>query len=254
MDRISKMAMDIHRSHLERRLLDADRQALLDLSEAYAVQQMLTALRITQGAAIIGWKLGYTSEAMRKQMHVERPNFGPLLDSMLITDGLVPDSFVHPRVEPEIAVVVGPDLQVVQARAALEVVDSVWKDYRFSVELNTADGSSAAGVVLGPALPLTALDALSVTLIHNGAVVGQATGAAAMGHPLHAVDWLVESLAAVGDGLRPGQVIITGGLTAAVPIAAGDVVEATFGSAERVYLRGPHRAGSSAFRGQAEGG
>jgi 2-keto-4-pentenoate hydratase len=241
MDRISKMATEIHHSHRERRLLNADVQESLDLSEAYAVQQALTALRISEGAAIMGWKLGYTSEAMRRQMHVEQPNFGPLLDSMLITDGSVPDSFVHPRVEPEIAVVVGPDLQVVQALAALEVVDSVWQGYRFSVELNTADGSSAAGVVLGTALPLTAMDELAVTFTRNGALVGQATGAAAMGHPLRAVDWLVESLAAVGDRLRPGQVIITGGLTAAVPITSGDVVEATFGSTERVCLRGPSR-------------
>ena len=77
-----------------------------------------------------------------------RADDGPLLDSMLITDGRIPARLVQPRVEPEIAVVLGPDRRPAAVHAALEVVDSVWCDYRFTLELNTADGSSAAGVAL----------------------------------------------------------------------------------------------------------
>ena len=181
------MAATIDAAHRARRLLDAATQASLDLPTAYAVQRRLTALRTGRGAARIGYKLGYTSQAMRDQMRVDEPNHGPLLDSMLISDGRVPATLIHPRVEPEIALVVGTDLRPVAARAALEVVDSIWRDYRFSLELNTADGSSAAGVVLGPQLALDALDNVPVRLIRNRDTVAEGTGAAAMGDPLAGV-------------------------------------------------------------------
>jgi 2-keto-4-pentenoate hydratase len=241
-DGILELAEMIDAAHRERRLLDAASHAPLDLPTAYAVQRRLTALRIGRGAVRIGYKLGYTSEAMREQMRVDQPNHGPLLDCMLITDGRVPVTLIHPRVEPEIALVVGIDLRPVAAHAALEVVDSIWWDYRFSLELNTADGSSAAGVVLGPQLALDALDTVSVRLIRNRDVVAEGTGAAAMGHPLLALGWLQRTLAAERVGLRPGDVVITGGLTVAVPIEQGDVVVADFGDgAATVAL---HRPGS----------
>jgi 2-keto-4-pentenoate hydratase len=233
----SELAAQIDDAHRERRLLDATRQPPLDLGEAYAVQRALTALRTRRGARPVGWKLGYTSAAMREQMGVASPNYGPLLDTMLITDGRVPDALVHPRVEPEIAVVLGADLRPGEARAALEVVDSVWRDYRFTLELNTADGSSAAAVALGPTLGPDGLDVVAVRMLRNGQEVGASTGAAAMGHPLRALDWLVSTLAADGELLRPGDVVITGGLTAAVPVEPGDVVEAVFGDDVVLRLR-----------------
>lgn len=223
-----QLAALIDAAHRERRLLDAVRQPPLQLREAYAVQQALTALRTGRGARPVGWKLGYTSAAMREQMGVASPNYGPLLDTMLITDGRIPEALVHPRAEPEIAVVLGADLRPTQVLAALEVVDSVWRDYQFTLELNTADGSSAAAVALGPPLPPDGLDAVPVRLLRNGEEVGAATGAAAMGHPLRALDWLASALAADGQPLRPRDVVITGGLTAAVPVEPGDVVEAVF--------------------------
>ena len=237
MDRVCELAVEIDTAHRERRLLDATGRPPLDLDTAYAVQRELTALRSGRGARPIGWKLGYTSAAMRRQMRVDRPNFGPLLDTMLITDERVPDTLVHPRVEPEVALVLGAEMRPAEARAALEVVDSVWRGYRFSVELNTADGSSAAGVVLGPPLPLEGLDALPVHLLRNGEVVGTATGAAAMGDPLRALDWLATALATQGAKLRPGDLVLTGGLTAAVPVEPGDTVAAVFGGAATVRLR-----------------
>ena len=229
MDRIRELAAAIDLAHRERRLLDAAEQPPLDLRTAYAVQRELTGLRTARGAHRIGVKLGYTSQAMREQMGVDEPNHGPLLDTMRITDGRVPDTAVQPRIEPEIALVLGADLTPVAAHAALEVVDSVWRDYRFTLELNTADGSSAAGVALGPALPLDALATLPVRLVRNGVSVAEGTGAAAMGDPLRAMDWLRRTLSDEPGALRPGDVVITGGLTAAVPVELGDVVEAVFG-------------------------
>lgn len=235
---IRELAEAIDSAHRERRLLDAATQPPLDLATAYAVQRDLTGLRVARGAHRIGVKLGYTSRAMREQMGIDQPNHGPLLSTMRVTDGRVPAALVQPRVEPEIVLVLGPDLRPVAAHAALEIVDSVWRDYRFTLELNTADGSSAAGVAIGPPLPLDALDEMPVRLQGNGVTLAEGTGAATMGHPLHALDWLQRTLAAQRATLRPGDIVMTGGLTAAVPVGPGDVVDAVFGSDTVVRLRG----------------
>jgi 2-keto-4-pentenoate hydratase len=230
------LAAEIDAAHLDRRLLDAGGHDL-DLAAAYAVQRALTARRTARGARRIGWKLGYTSAAMRAQMGVDAPNVGPLLDTMLLPDGgRVPASLVQPRVEPEIALRVGPDGAPDAAFAALEVVDSVWRDYRFTLETNTADGSSAAGVVLGPRLDLDGLDAVRVELVHDDRPAGTALGAAAMGHPLAALEWLVAELGRHGLALQAGDVVLTGGLTAAVPLAVGDGVRASFGGTHTVAI------------------
>ncbi|GAA4746527.1 2-keto-4-pentenoate hydratase [Actinomycetospora chibensis] len=216
---------DAHRSG---ELLDAPSPDELDLPTAYAVQRALTGLREGRGARRIGWKLGYTSPVMRAQMGVDSPNLGPLLDSMVIPPGTaVPPDLLHPRVEPEIGIVVGADGRPAAARAVLEVVDSVWRGYRFTLATNTADGSSAAGVVVGDAVEGD-LASLTVELWRNGALEETGRGDAAMGHPHAAVAWLEHELAGHGEALREGDLVITGGLTRAVPLERGDVVEARF--------------------------
>lgn len=215
----------------------------LGLDDAYAVQREVTALRLARGERLAGWKLGYTSLAMRAQMGIDAPNLGPLTDAMLLTDGgRVPAAALQPRVEPEIALRLARPLapgctvdDVLDAcegaYAALEVVDSVWAGYRFRLEDNTADGSSAGWVVLGDRLPLTDLPGTAVRLLVDGEVVAEATGAAAGGHPASGVAWLATQAPRwYGHGPAAGDVVITGGLTAAVPLAPGAVVSAEFGA------------------------
>ncbi len=216
------------------------------LDDAYTVQREVTALRLARGERVVGWKLGYTSLAMRAQMGIDQPNLGPLTDTMLLTQpgssghGVVPPSALQPRVEPEIAlrlarpVPAGSGVDEVLAAcdgafAALEVVDSVWAGYRFRIEDNTADGSSAAWVVLGPALPLDDLPAIAVRLLVDGEEVATSTGAAASGHPAAGVGWLAGQVGPrTGLALAAGDVVITGGLTAAHVLAPGSVVAAEF--------------------------
>lgn len=220
----------------------------LELADAYRVQDAVTARRLATGQRRVGFKLGYTSAAMREQMGVDTMNYGPLTDAMLLASGdSVGDAVLQPRVEPEIALVLTADLpadvsrvailDVAEARACLEVVDSVWTDYRFRVEDNTADGSSASGAVLGPQLDAPDLAAVDVALVRNGEEVGRTTGAAAAGHPAEGVAWLVRQLAARGDALRAGEVVITGGLCRAVPLEPGDTITATFDGAVTVAVR-----------------
>jgi 2-keto-4-pentenoate hydratase len=209
----------------------------LSLERAYAIQQCGTKRRLADGQRIIGWKLGYTSLAMRKQMAVTAPNFGPLFNTMVVRDyDDVGNRFTQPKVEPEIAVVMGRDIAdpsqvrgaVVGAYACLEIVDSVFTDYTFTLADNTADGSSAAGVVCGLDLRTIDLASIEVELIRNGETVATANGAAASDDPLSGVEWLAEQLLARGERLHIGDFVITGGLTAACDLAPGTTVEGRF--------------------------
>ena len=212
----------------------------LSLAEAYEIQREVTALRYARGERRVGWKLGYTSLAMREQMGIDEPNYGPLTDAMLLPSGAVlPDGGLQPRVEPEIGLrfarslsgVISVDEVLAACEggyACLEVVDSVWTDYRFTLEDNTADGSSAAWVVVGPRLPLDDLPSIAVDLARNGEVVASATGAAASGHPAEGVVWLAAQLALDGRAIEADDLVITGGLTAAYPLEPGDEIAAAF--------------------------
>jgi 2-keto-4-pentenoate hydratase len=213
----------------------------LSLADAYRVQDQMTALRLASGERVTGWKLGYTSAVMRAQMGVSSPNFGPLTDVMVLdSPAVLPSGALQPRVEPEIGLRLGRRLSAPfsvdsvldacdAALACLEVVDSVWSGYRFKLEDNTADGSSAAWVAVGPSLPLDDLAALPVTLSVDGEAVESGTGAAASGHPAAGVAWLAEQLAARGRWLEPGDLVITGGLTSAPSLEPGHRISASFG-------------------------
>lgn len=226
----------------ERRTLDpisAGRTAFT-LDDAYRIQAELTRRRLERGESRIGWKLGYTSQAMRHQMGVDTANFGPLTDAMLVASGDdVAGRFTQPRVEPEVALRFARDVEpgadrvavldaVGSAHAALEIVDSVWTDYRFRIEDNTADGSSAAGVVIGAEIDLQRIADVEVRLLLDGTPVGHGWGRDASGHPADGVVWLVEELAARGERLVAGSIVITGGLTAAAALAPGSEICGAF--------------------------
>ena len=229
----------------------------LPLADAYRVQDQVTAARLARGERRAGWKLGYTSAVMREQMGVASPNFGPLTDAMLLdSPAVLPSGALQPRIEPEIGLRLGRRLTAPcsvddvlgacdAALACLEVVDSVWAGYQFTLEDNTADGSSAAWAIVGPALPLDDLAALDVALLVDGDVVERGTGAAASGHPAAGVVWLAEQLAEPGLALEAGDLVITGGLTRAWPLEPGHRVSASFGDGRwgvevrRAGLAGP---------------
>lgn len=242
-------------AHRERRTLDSSEVDLDDLATAYAVQRALTAIRLGRGDAVVGWKLGYTTAAMREQMGIDAPNHGPLLASMRIDD-VLPATLTQPRVEPEIALVLARDPGAgataedvlaccAGARLALEVVDSAWTAYRFTLEHNTADGSSAAGFVLGEDLPLAA-GTVAVALHvdsqpgDGGPSRAEEDGLGSMLDAASGVAWLAGQLAADGLALRPGDVVLTGGLTRALRVPPGSRVLATAsgtGVAASVSLR-----------------
>ena len=248
---VGAVAGALRRARQEGRTFDVplSEELSLSLADAYRVQDRVTALRLADGERRAGWKLGYTSAVMRAQMGVAAPNFGPLTDAMLLSSpALLPSGALQPRVEPEIGLRLGRELTVPcsvegalaacdTALACLEIVDSVWSGYRFTLEDNTADGSSAAWVAVGPSLPLEDLASLPVELSVDGEVVERGTGAAASGHPAAGLVWLAGELAARGRALEPGDLVITGGLTSARPLEAGHRVSASFGRRWSVGVR-----------------
>ena len=209
------------------------------LDAAYEVQRMAR----LQAGSLAGWKLGVTSRAKQAQVGMHEPVRGYLAadDALDLGEPLIVAQHIQPRVEPEIVFIMGADLSgpsvassaVLAATASVavgfEVLDSRYTDYKFTMPDVVADNTSASRYLVGSAVPAAGLDLrlLGVVLEYNGEVVATAAGAAALGHPAAAVAWLVRSLASENEGLRAGDIVLSGGLTAAVPVRAGDVVTAT---------------------------
>ncbi len=214
-----------------------------DAATAYDLQALVVADRIAQGHQVVGAKLGLTSEAKQKQMNVSEPLYGWLTDDMRIEPGeaLVVDRFIQPRVEAEIAFLIGYDLEgsdigaadVLAATAAvmpaIDVLDSRYAGYSFTLPDVIADNSSSAGYITGSSIVDPAgidLRLLGVVLEVNGIVVATAAGAAVLGHPASSVAWLVRALARRGEGLSAGMTVLSGACTAAFAVNPGDTVVA----------------------------
>jgi 2-keto-4-pentenoate hydratase len=213
--------------------------------DAYAVQLAQVEQWVADGAKMKGHKLGLTSAAMQRQLGVDQPDYGHLLDRMFLMqhEPIQPGRFLQPRVEPEIAFVLrkplaGPGLTVAEAIAAvdfvlpaLEIIDSRIDDWKITLADTIADNASSGGVVLGdrPA-QLAAVDlSLAGCLFRRDAeIVGTGAGGAVLGSPVNALVWLANALAAQGVGLEAGQVVLSGSVTEAVPARAGSVFTAIF--------------------------
>jgi 2-oxo-3-hexenedioate decarboxylase len=235
------------------RLTDAYPGLMLD--DAYRIQVATCARRIEGGERLIGAKLGLTSRAKQEQMAVDEPVYGRLLSGGLqpAADPVVVAELIHPRVEPEIVFVMGDGLRGPGVTAAdvlaatravccgLEIIDSRYADFSFTAADVVADNTSAARIVLGPTMVDPAgldLALVGVLLEVDGSIVATAAGAATMGHPAEAVAMLANWLGTRGEAILPGWIIFSGGLTAAVPLAAGSTVTATFGHLGTVSTRG----------------
>jgi 2-oxo-3-hexenedioate decarboxylase len=211
----------------------------LDLAGGYAVQRVLR----NEAGPLVGWKLGVTSRAKQAQVGVNAPVFGFLAgkNALDLGEPLDTSQLIQPRCEPEIVFVLGRDLagphvtasDVISASSGvavgIEVLDSRFRNYRFTMADVVADNTSAGRFVVGTPVPPAGIDLrlVGVVLEKNGEVVSTASGAASLGHPAAAVAWMVRTMAADGEGLRAGDVVLSGGLTAAVPVAPGDVVVAS---------------------------
>ncbi len=238
-----------------------DRFPELDIDDAYAIQVGQIRQWEANGARIKGHKVGLSSAVMQRQMGVDQPDFGHLTDSMFFLESQPIDSasFVSPRVEQEMAFVLGkplagPGVTVAEAVAAvdfvtpaIEIIDSRIRDWKIKIVDTIADNASSGGVVLGStAVPLERIDARLIggTLHRNGELVGTGAGGAVLGSPLNALVWLANTLGPRGVVLEAGHVVLPGSITAAIPVSAGDVVTATFAELGSVTARFSKHAGA----------
>lgn len=200
----------------------------LSLEAAYDVQRRLVARLVTAEAAVVGLKLGFTSEAKARQMGVDEPIAGVLTAPMALPhDGhAAADRFVQPRIEPELAFQIDTASgEILGVAAGLEVIDSRYVDFDFGPADVVADNASAAGFVVGPwADPtpelLASLADAAATFSEDGAVLTRSSTAEILGDPLGAV----EVARRLADRLAPlpgVAVLLAGAFAAAVPFRPG---------------------------------
>ena len=227
-------------------------QVALDIEQAYDVQDTTLELLDPGGTRRVA-KLGLTSRAKQQQMAVDEPLYGWFVSGSAVEPGITLEaaSLIQPRVEPEIAFLTGTELgghhvttpEVLAATAgvmpALDVLDSRFAGYRFTLPDVVADDGSAARYVVGDPVPLgdRSLPLLGCVFERNGELVDTAAGASVLGHPAAAVAWFVRKLAERGRSLPAGSIVLAGSLTAAIPVEAGDVVRASIGQLGHVELQ-----------------
>ena len=237
---IEQLAEELDTAAIERRSITkiTDRQALT-MPEAYDVQWALRARRLKTGATLSGLKMGLTSRAKMKQMKVESPIYGYLLDEyQAAADAEMSIAkLIHPRIEPEIALMTarelaGPGCTIAQALAAIdfvvpafEVIDSRYTDFKFDLPSVVADNASSARYIVGgSARSAKGLDlrTMGVVVDRNGEGVSFGAGAAVLGHPAWSLAMLANLLAERGESVPAGTFVMTGGITEAIAIKPGD--------------------------------
>ena len=218
----------------------------ITVDEAYRIQLRIMEMKKSSGQVVAGKKIGLTSLAMQTMLGVKEPDYGHILNGMVVMEGekIPMAELIAPRIEGEIAFALKEDLrgpgvtltEVIRCTEgvipALEIIDSRVREWKIKLPDTVADNASSARIVLGGVLTSPAsidLRTVGMVMEKNGEVLGTAAGSAVLGHPANAVAWLANKLAAYGIPLRKGEVILSGALTAAAPVAAGDFFRADFG-------------------------
>jgi 2-oxo-3-hexenedioate decarboxylase len=227
----------------------------IPVETAYAAQKAFVQSKLDAGETFVGWKLGLTSRNKQQAMGLDAPLYGRVTSGMLSGYGepVRLDRFIHPRVECEIAFLLARDVEapatitsVLAATevvfAAVDVLDSRYESFKFTLSDVVADNASAGAFYLGPIArrpdELEDLRLLGAVVRVDGDVAMTAAGAAVMGHPAASVAWLANQLRAEGEKLRAGQIVFSGGVTAPVPVVADRSVTFEFDQLGAIEIHG----------------
>jgi 2-keto-4-pentenoate hydratase len=216
-----------------------------DVDAAYQVQEVNTRHWVASGRRLVGRKIGLTSAAVQRQLGVDQPDFGMLFADMAVDSGAVvaAGSLLQPRVEAEVAFVLGHDLDAAEptladllravdyALPAIEIVDSRIAGWDIGIVDTVADNASSGQFVLGTTPrrlddPAIDLRLAGMVMERHGEPVVFGAGAACLGHPLHALRWLAATMVRAGRPLAAGDVVLSGALGPMLPAAPGDRFEA----------------------------
>lgn len=231
-----------------------DTYPTIEFADAYEIQKLQIDQRLADGATVKGHKVGLTSAAMQKQLGVAQPDFGHLLDDMFYLEHMpIPmDIWLQPRIEPEVAFVLGrplkgPGVTVADAiRAvdfvlpAIELIDSRIKDWKIGIIDTISDNASSGGLVLGGRpTKLTDVDLrlIGCTLYKNGQIIGTGANGAVLGNPINSLVWLANTVGPQGVTLEPGHVVLPGSVTRMMTVSPGDTFVANWGALGSVTAR-----------------
>ncbi|PGZ97519.1 4-oxalocrotonate decarboxylase [Bacillus pseudomycoides] len=235
--------------HAEREVREVvkvtDQYPELTVADAYVLQKKLVHRKIVEGSKRVGVKLGLTSKAKQQMMGINEAIYGYLVSDMLALEWepVKYDQFIHPKVEPEIAFLMGEDLQGTNITAedvmkatkyvtpALEVIDSRYLNFKFTLPDVIADNCSSARFILGSKWvdPMQVdLAKAGMVMSKNGEMTTVGTGAAVLGHPASAIAWAVNKLGMQNEGLKKGDIVLSGALSEAIAFQAGDSIIAQF--------------------------
>ncbi len=247
MDRLGPFAdafLDVYRGHEEQKSLTAPIESL-SLDDAYEIQRRVIAARTSAGERVVGYKVGCTSRAIRRQFGLTEPICGRLTSPHVHHGETALDwhAYRHPAVEPEFVLIIGKDLtdEVGEADSLRDAIDSVspgieLHNYRFrfgeptSQELIASNGLHA-GLIVGEREVGARdfdMDLEGVGLFVNGVLADSGIGAEIMGGPLESLRWLVNHLVRRGEAVRAGQIVIPGSPVGLIPVRPGDRVSARF--------------------------
>ena len=217
--------------------------ASITLDDAYAIQRASIDRRLARGERLMGVKMGFTSEAKMIQMGLKDQIWGRLTSSMQVASGAAIDRsrFIHPRVEPEVAVLLKAPLTgevtaeqawaaVGGVAAALEIIDSRYENFKFALPDVVADNASSSAFVVGKWLsPETDISDVAMAMSVDGEVVETGSSAAILGAPVRSLVAAARLAGADGLTLEPGWIVMLGGVTAAAPISDARVVSLSAG-------------------------
>jgi 2-keto-4-pentenoate hydratase len=230
------------------------RHADLEIEDAYAIQSLNIDRHVAQGARVCGRKVGLTSRAMQELLGVDEPDYGVLLDHMVVEDGdeIAMGRLLQPRIEAELAFIMEQDLAgpgVTAARAltaiagalpAVEIVDSRVANWQIKLVDTVADNASSGLIVVGGNLrQVTDIDLrlVGVAVTRHGELVETGAGAAVLGNPVRCVAWLANKLASFGASLHAGDIVLPGAVHRMIAVAPGDVFRAEFAHLGSVTAR-----------------
>lgn len=253
---IQKEAQELYKAEREKTTLRpmTERYPKIEPQEAYQIQLALIEMKKVDGAKVVGKKIGLTSKAMQKMLNVDQPDYGHILDGMVLQDAATFSlrELIQPKIEPEIAFILdqnlkGPGVTPIQVLAAtrfvipaLEIIDSRIEGWKIRLCDTIADNASSARVVLGGSpkrIDQVNLKLVGMILEKNGEIIQTGAGGAVLGHPAAAVAWLANAVGQFGVSLGAGEIIMPGALCAAADVSAGDLLQASFDGLGTVSVR-----------------
>jgi len=239
---IEQLAQQIDKAaHTQTAVEQLSKQHQFNEEEAYAIQAASIQKRYERGEQLIGLKLGFTSRAKMKQMGVHDMIWGRLTNTMLFEEGgsLPFQQFIHPRAEPEICFLVKQNIEgplnlleaknYIEAMApAIEIIDSRYQNFKFSLEDVIADNCSSAGIVIGQwHSPNLDCSNLGMTLEVNQKSVQLGSSAAILGHPLRSFVAATRLAHQYEEPIKAGHLILAGAATPAVYVKANQYISAS---------------------------